>query len=309
MPELHNTIATGPQVWRIHLKSAAQGGFDPGEFCISNQIVGIGWRVEPDVDEMPWDAYFQLAKEEYGAGNGWWAAINAVRNRMAIGDLCWARTRSGKYWLGKIEGDWSYRNSEQHRLAGVVNVRKCRWIEVGDLHQIPGKVINAFRATRTVQMVPNEAVRVFSMVTYNSLTSENHYAIPDKPGDLFSMLCPEDCADLVGVYLQTKGYVLFPGTCKSDTKQFEFVLRHRESGQYAAVQVKQGWDTLNPSDYSDFNGDVLLFQTGDRYVGTPQPNVRCLSRDEMESFCFGNLNLLTARIQRWVNITTEQASR
>jgi hypothetical protein len=105
---------------------------------------------------------------------------------------------------------------------------------------------------------------------------------------------------LVGVYLQTRGYILFPGTCKTDTKQFEYILRHRETGQYAAVQVKQGWTSIDCTEYRGFNGEVFLFQTGDLYVGTPSPNVRCLKSSEMESFCLANLHLLPARIQRWV---------
>jgi len=302
MSETECPALTEPQVWRLHARSDAEQGIDPGEFCTTQRVAGIGWRVEPDTDHMLWDDYLRLAKERYASSNGWWAAINAVKNRMAVGDLCWTRTRSGKYWLGRIEDDWFYRNAEAHLAADIVNIRPCRWFEVGDLYEVPGKVVNPFRASRTVQKIDSDAIRLFSMLMYNSLASEETYTLPDVRCDLFAMLCPEDCEDLVGVYLQTRGFVLFPATCKADTKQFEFVLRHRLTGRYAAVQVKQGRSSLDCGDYTSFDGDVFLFQTADLYAGSPPPNVHCLARCDMESFCLEHLHLLPARIQRWVSI-------
>ena len=57
--------------------------------------------------------------------------------------------------------------------------------------------------------------------------------------DLFDLIFPEDCEDIVGIYLQEKqGYRLIPSSCKLDTVKTEFVLKTAEGK--AHVQVKQG---------------------------------------------------------------------
>jgi hypothetical protein len=35
--------------------------------------------------------------------------------------------RSGLYHLGRVTGEWQYRNSLAHRAADVVNIRECEW--------------------------------------------------------------------------------------------------------------------------------------------------------------------------------------
>jgi hypothetical protein len=292
-------MAELPQIWRIQMKPAAEKGCDAGDFCIQGGVLGFGWPVEPDQD-LTWEAYRSLGKAKY-PDPGWKAAANGI-SRMQIRDLCWTRTAVGKYWLGRVAGEWQYRNRPENYRADVLNVRDCQWACIGEMYEVPGKIINSFRASRALQKVEGDGIRLFSMFTSNSVHSGEPYRLPNHHCDLFSLLCPEDCEDVVGVYLQMNGYVLFPGTCKMDTKQFEFILRHRETGRYAAVQVKQGGAAICDQEYCQFDGDVFLFQTDGCYEGTTFPNVHRLIADEMQGFCERNLKLLPARVQRWMAV-------
>ena len=57
--------------------------------------------------------------------------------------------------------------------------------------------------------------------------------------DLFALALPEDCEDIVAIFLQGKyGYHLIPSTCRQDTVKTEFLLR--KTNCKAQVQVKQG---------------------------------------------------------------------
>lgn len=290
-----------PQIWRLHLKSDAEQGIDPGEFCTKENIAGIGWPVEPDADNMAWEDYYRLAKKKYHSDKGWWAAINAVKNRMAVGDLCWTRTQSGKYWLGRIAGDWAYRNGPQNMSADGVNVRQCIWHQVGDLNEVPGTVRNAFIRGQTLRTIPHDTIIWFSMDLFNRLSGTSSYNLPKIEMDLLSLLDSDACEDLVGIYLQMQGWILFPSTSKTGTPNYEFTMRNRATGEMGAVQVKQGKQELVISDYEQFDGKVFLFQTERNYIGSPKKDTTTLLEPAlMKQFCRENVDKMPTPIQRWV---------
>ncbi|MDX8411884.1 MAG: hypothetical protein R8K46_08485 [Mariprofundaceae bacterium] len=121
-------------LWRINIKTAAEEGVDPREFCINNKkILGVGWPVDAE-SGVDWDIYYQLGMEQYySKGNkGWWPAINAIRNNMQNNDLCWTRDWDGVYYLGRILSDWRriesarYQSEPAYKKADVVNIRRMR---------------------------------------------------------------------------------------------------------------------------------------------------------------------------------------
>ena len=108
----------------------------------------------------------------------------------------------GIYYLGRITGPWAYIATVDHRRADVVNIRQCEWIKVGPVDAVPGKVLGSLsRASRTVQAVDDETVRIFSAYYYNGHTiSAFRYELPAVSPDIFSLLSSEDCEDLVALY-------------------------------------------------------------------------------------------------------------
>ena len=111
---------------------------------------------------------------------------------------------------------------------------------------------------------------------------------PNADRNLLSCLCPESCEDIVGVYLRASGFVPLPGGCRADTKEFEIVLRHRESGRFAGVQVKQGVVVIGDQEYRHLDGDVFPFQADGERSGPTLPNAQRLSNQEMLQFCKSN---------------------
>lgn len=225
---------------------------------------------------------------------------------MEQDDLCWTRDTDGLYYLGRITGPWQYVGHEDNRAADVVNLRPCDWVLVGPVDAVPGKVVNSFGPNRTVQVVDDETVRVFSTYFYNTHSKSGFsYDLPPVSADIFSLLSSEDCEDLVALYMQVKGYVLLASTCKRSTSAYEFVMRHRGTGEHAAAQVKNGFDDLQVENYASFPGTVFLFTSKGRYLGPVPPNVSCLVPDEMLRFIHEHDSILPDRTKVWLNLARD----
>ena len=222
---------------------------------------------------------------------------------MAQNDLCWTRDTAGLYYIGRITGPWQYVGDEENRRADVVNLRPCDWVKVGPVDAVPGKVVNSFGPNRTVQRVDDETVRVFSAHFYNvHAKSGFSYAMPGIFPDIFSLLSSEDCEDLVALYMQSKGYLLLASTCKRSTSAYEFVMRHRDTGEPGVAQVKNGFVDLQVGDYASFPGKVFLFTTKGRYLGSVPNNVVCLVPDEILRFACDFDAILPERTKVWLEL-------
>ena len=113
---------------------------------------------------------------------------------------------NGEYHIGRVEGPWEYRNTRENRDADVVNVRACQWVPVGTADAVPGKVLNSFRASRTLQAVDDDTVRFYSKLAFNSAGGEPRYDLlgENRELNLFALISPEDCEDIVGILSLSK---------------------------------------------------------------------------------------------------------
>ncbi|GIV29836.1 MAG: hypothetical protein KatS3mg028_0902 [Bacteroidia bacterium] len=297
-------------VWRINLKT---GGETPRKFCLENGIVAVGWPVDDNGGPLTWERYYDLAMEHYynQGDRSWWPAVNALKNRMQIDDLVWTRDIQGVYYLGRITSDWRYEYESHFKKADMVNVRTCNWIKVGTVEAIPGKVVDSFIPARTVQKVADEQVKIYSMFLFNKLTSTDTYEIKELENpDIFSLLSSDDCEDILGLYLQKeKGYLLVPSSCKSDTMNYEYELRQKDTGEKAVAQVKNGWVDLHTDDYSNINSTVFLLTTKGQYLGDKQDNIHFVNPMDMEEFVFANIDILPDKIRNWTEILNELKNR
>ncbi len=297
-----------PTVWRINIKTAAEEGVDPRTFCLSEGCLGVGWPVG-EATSLEWNSYEEQARATYPDDNGWWPALNALRYRMNPDDLCWTRDTSGLYYVGRITGPWQYVGGPRNRAADVVNLRRCEWVTVGPVDAVPGKVVNSFGPSRTVQVVNDETVRLYSAYFYNGhAQSAFSYDLPPVSPDIFSLLSSEDCEDILALYMQLKGYVLLASTCKRSTSSYEFVMRHKDTGERAAAQAKNGFVDLRVEDYATFPGTVFLFTSKGRYIGTTPPNVSCLEPNEMLEFIEKHETILPERTKVWLSVSRDLSS-
>ncbi len=293
-----------PTIWRLNIKTDAAFGVDPRRFCIDHQILGIGWPVDVEAG-ADWDAYYRAAEDRYckQGDKGWWPAINAIKHRMQVNDLCWTRDLSGLYYLGRIKSEWRYENTEKNIAADVLNVRDCDWKQVGLVDAVPGKVINSFIPSRTVQRVDSESIEIYSAFLYNSLSSDYKYSLNPQEADLLSLISSEDCEDLLGLFLQEEGYRLIASSCKASTAAYEFVMKHRVTGESAVAQVKQGEIDMDISDYSSMSCKVFLFTTRGQYIGSPADNVVCVQAETIRQFIREHKGLLSDRIKKWLIVS------
>ena len=151
----------------------------------------------------------------------------------------------------------------------------------------------------------DETVSFYSRFRYNGLSKEAAYDLSgDVRRDLFALIRPEDCEDIVGIYLQEKhGYRLIPSSCKLDTDKTEFILKTAE-GKQAYVQVKQGNVDLNADEFKHDRSnphDWYLFTTNGRYTGKRRNHLHCFNPDDMRDFAMANRALMSDRVQTFID--------
>ena len=192
-------------------------------------------------------------------------------------------------------------------------MRECEWHRVGVDDLIPGKVVNNFIGGQAVRIVKGESVNLYSCYLFNKLAGKSIYSFPEQGHDvdLLSLISSESCEDLVGIYLQEKGYRLIASSCKRSTMNYEYVLRHRESHAPAIAQVKQGAHDFDIQEYSEGHPglEVFLFTTRGEYRGEKTPRVHCLNANEMRDFALQNRNIMSGEIQSWIEFLEDVAKR
>jgi hypothetical protein len=205
---------------------------------------------------------------------------------MRIGDLVWTRTSDGNYSLGRITSNWTYDYSDLATDTDICTTRTCNWVKVGLVDNVPGKIVSSFMPARTLQSINGETVIKYSQLIYDGLTDQSNYHSDLLAfSDIFSLLSPSDCEDVVGLYLQIEcDYLLYPSSCKSDTLAYEYELIHRVSAEGAVVQVKSGNESLNRDNYQSIEGKVFLFACNGEYHGEDYSHVKCLQSQQLQAF-------------------------
>ena len=254
-------------LWRITINPDAEATSDPREFCLKQGYCGVGWSVETDATSLDWETYYQLGEKQYyyKDDRGWWPAIHALHDRMEIDDLCWTRDHSGTYHLGRITGPWQYVKLPGSYENDIYNLRTCEWQKIGKEDDVPGAVVRSLMRGRTIQQVHDETALVYSQNLFNEIIEKIHYHLVEHSSDLFSLLSPDDLEDVVGLYLQARGYLILPSTCKRSTQAYEFVLIHKDTGERATIQVKSGHTGVDLSSFAD-DSEILFAGTGKNQI-------------------------------------------
>ena len=218
---------------------------------------------------------------------------------MERDDLVWMRSPQGIYHLCMITGDWEYRDLPDNRDADIVNVRSVEIVEVGVSIHVPGKVIACFRPSRTVQRINDDTALAYSQLLWRKL---NGQTAPEKTegADLFSLISSEDCEDLIYVYLQAMGWIVYPAQRQSDTLAYEFVLRHRQDFREAVVQVKTGWSPVDLNALPLSVDVAFAFQVNGQYSGQ-HPRAVIINRDDVLRFVDLNPRLVPPAVNIWIS--------
>ncbi|MGI6446014.1 MAG: hypothetical protein ACOX2I_09945 [Candidatus Ozemobacteraceae bacterium] len=290
------------QLWRVHLRPDTKG-LDPVELCIRQEVVGIGWRVPKKPNDR--DEYWQEGEQEYG-GMGWSRAANAIGWRMAVGDLVWVRDFYGVYYLGKISGEWEYRDASENLEADIINVRPCTLFRVGSI--VAGKIVNCFIPSSTVQQIHDKTAEAFSVAVFNKVSGDRlPFKKPDSI-DIFSLLSDVDLEDVIALYLQDTFKLLFVPSSRarhSTTPAFEYQLLDLHANTTVSVQVKGGNSILDPADYYHFPDPCFLFAAGGYVRASTKESVVCIEREAIETYLIRAQEFLPASLSTWLEMRNE----
>jgi hypothetical protein len=160
------------------------------------------------------------------------------------GSLVWFRDLRGRYYLARIVGDWRLLSGSAAEQIDLANVRDVEYVATGSEVDVPGAVIRAYGVPRQLTFchVNDYGARAYSaLIASELLRGEPPDVELSTEAILHSLLGPLDVEDLVVAYLQDRrGYVAFPVRQGRSTAVYECVLRNREDGHTAVVQVKTG---------------------------------------------------------------------
>ena len=280
-----------PTIWRINIKTDTD--LDARRFCIEKNIIGAGWSIENELDDgsRNGEKYYEIGKAAYPNCEGFKKTANAMIWRMQKGDLCWTRDWNGFYFLGKIDGPFIYQVGEPWDEFDVHMTRGCEWVAAGPADAVPGDIRRSFTSA-ALQRVYSHTAATISEIMYSEKSGEG---TPNRANDidLFSLLGPDELEDLVGIYLQIeKDWAIVPSTSKRSTPTYEFVLRHRSTGERAFLQVKSGNAEFIPPSNLGSSEKFFVFVNSDDALPHLEPPFEVLSKDAILKFARSNSVLL-----------------
>jgi len=272
-------------VWRANINTASQD-VDSYQVALRQRVFGLGWSVENGASGMPWEEYAAKAAVEHGTHlSAWTRHMKFLRDSLADGDFVWIRDNNALYYVGVIDGPWTYRASSENVTADLVNVRKCNWSTPISSMNVPGTLRECRGLFRLIKGDDYQPALEHSRLMYYGSTEDSQSNMSRPQGTLFTWLAPCDCEDLVGLYLQQeRGYSIIPNSCKQSTKKFEFTLIHSNTGKEAAAQVKRGQTNIQLDAYSGDPFRVFVLTTNGKYLGRCPANVEILDQSELVRF-------------------------
>ena len=296
-------------IYRIHLKPQNDKKENPFKFCKQKSIVGIGWPLDEEnlekfKKESNFENYKKLVLEQYNKDTGLKKAINCY-SEIEKDDLIWARDRDNIFYICRVTGKWEYSYENDNKVNDIFSYFPVEYVKVGTVEEVPGKVVNSFRANATLQRIHGKSIFEMTKKIYNKKSNNKLYEIK-KIEDFFNFLLAEDLEEIVSLYLQLeKNYLIYTSTNKIDTAKYEFVMISRDGKEKCYTQVKTGNDKLVPENYinlTENSNKVYLFALNG-YEGEDINNVICLKKDEILKFLLNNKKILPNRIKYWMDET------
>lgn len=300
-----------PHLYKIVLKPATEARDEFVSYCIDNNLLALGWGA----DHFPrplvprdFDHYYQQARKVWSEHQ-----LTPVRqfHDAPRGSLIWFRDLQGRYHLARLTGKWRPRKGARWKRLDLGQVRAVKSHPVGSEAEVPGAVIRAFAAPRQWAFcrVGDDEARKYSAQLAHQLLGGKDPEIEITPSSvLHSLLGPLDVEDLVAAYLQAnRDYIALPARHSKTTAVYEYILRSREDGHLAAVQVKTG-DVPIPDNLSDNVAEKWFV-----YSDAPEPALKLpsfverITPDQLIAFMSSGSNCLPPVTQRWMDWANGEA--
>ena len=291
-----------PDIYRLPLRSQKEGGVPHDqqvEHCLRNGISAVGWGVEGGGLE---EVLTQIEETYDRRGR---QTVERFAN-APTGSLIWTLHTDGTYRVGELAGPWRYDASAEAERLDCHQVRDTRWAPKRLLSsEIPGAVVRSFsQRGSSFSRIHDEAAQRYSHRLYDSLLGRGERVIAPSPEEvLVSLLAPFDVEDLVFVYMQVeRGYLVLPGSRRTDTAAYEYVLLHPGTREQAVVQVKTGSSAVDLEQLKKAAGSdhrAYAFSTTGSYTGSGS-GVELISSERLLEFMSERPEVLPPRVKGWL---------
>ena len=296
-------------VWRLQTRS---GSGHIGQYCLDNNTIAMGWcqignRGEKTIGQSfeDYSEYVNWYEDEYGQG-AVGDSVHRLVNDMKVNDLIWIRN-GGKYYLGRVLGDWMFCSDEEAVDLDACNQRKVEWIEIGDESCVPGAINTSLIRGSALQRIWKPGVKEYSIKIYNHKKPRTYEDIELEFNceTFFNMLSNDDCEDLLYFYLYfKKHFICVPSSDKKGTAVYEYVMIDPQTGEHKYAQVKQQKDVLDPSanEYTDLDKEMWFFNGGSGGVSKNlRSNQHIVTPEELFEFAISDdaCNIVSESIANW----------
>ncbi len=268
------------------------------EFCREKKIVGLGWAI-PGYPKTIDEAIIQGSK--IYKDNGFKTNMKNLKN-LEKDDLVWALGEHS-YYIGRILDDkYGHLSNE----FDVCNTRNCEYHKVGEIENIPGKVVSSFFGSgltlRHIGDNKERTIENISKLIFNKVSKEEYYKVNLKK-DFWLLFSDQEIEEIIGLYLQfEKNYKVYITSKKKATKKYEFTMVN-EKNERAAVQVKSGNTPLNYKDYLNDKYKIFLFSACGEYGGVPNTDkIEIIEKRDIEDFILKRKNILPDNIRYWIEL-------
>ncbi|HYI00312.1 hypothetical protein [Hyalangium sp.] len=292
-----------PDIWRLPLRSQKEGGVphdEQVEHCLTLGLSAVGWGVRKSdaLEEV-------LARVEAEYDRRGRQTVERFAN-APMGSLVWTLHTDGTYRIGELVGPWRYDDSSTAERLDCHQVRETRWARAKLLSsEVPGAVVRCFsQRGSSFSRIHDENARAYSHRLFDKLLARPERVPAPTPAEILrSHLDPFDVEDLVFVYLQVKrDFLVLPGSRRTDSAAYEYVLIHRTTHEQAVVQIKTGSSTVDLDRLAKAAGShhqAFAFSTTGRYAG-PASRVELLSSESLLAFMKASPEFLPPRVKGWL---------
>ncbi len=297
------TTSDLPDIYRLPLRSQKEGGVphdEQVEHCLRNGISAVGWGVEGGSLE---EVLNQIEATYHRRGR---QTVERFAN-APTGSLIWTLHTDGTYRVGELTGHWRYDASAEAERLDCYQVRDTRWAPKRLLSsEVPGAVVRSFsQRGSSFSRIHDESARQYSHRLYDQLLERGERVSTPTPEEVLgSLLAPFDVEDLVFVYLQVKcGYLVLPGSRRTDTAAYEYVLLHPDTREQAVVQVKTGASAVDLERLKRAAGSdhkAYAFSTTGSYTGRDS-GVELISSESLLDLMKARPEVLPPRVKGWLH--------
>jgi hypothetical protein len=302
------------EVIRIQLKPTPKDGItydDVMEFCKKEEIIGVGWASLTTREDDYWTIREELQRyyKPKSATTGL-KSINALRC-LKEGDLIWTRLGGdgSQYYLCRV-GKTLWKDSiatQAHVDHDICQFVSVKWLYIGKEDKVPGKVINSFIPALPAQRVKGVAEvskYIWDINCPDESLKYNNYGNLD----FWSCINSEDLECLILMYLQFKGYYIVSSSFKHNTPKIEAPMISHDGKTRCYQQIKREVK-LPVEDYIPWvkeNEVMYLFTTSENYGSAHSDRIKCISKNEVETFIREHPELLPSAVTNWISLTQKK---